>query len=295
MSKKSYVLITAARNEGSFIEQTIKSVISQSTLPTKWIIVSDGSTDDTDEIVSKYCEKHNFIELIRKKETGERDFCSKVHALNMGYARLKNINSAFIGNLDADVSLSQNYYEKVLEKFEKNSKLGIAGGIIEELINNKYINQNISFNSVAGAIQLFRRRCFEETGGYIPARLGGEDAIVEVMARMRGWVVQTFPEIKVRHHRIVGSGQGDILKARFRAGNMFYLLGYHPLFFIVRSIYRMIDRPFIIGSVLQISGYFLASIRREERVVSADFVKFLASEQIQRIKSLLNNLVTFKR
>ncbi|MFX0199832.1 MAG: glycosyltransferase, partial [Candidatus Hodarchaeota archaeon] len=176
MQKNSYVLITPARNEQDYIQKTIESVVSQTILPEKWVIVSDGSTDHTDEIVSHYAAKHDFIQFIRVSEHIQRNFWSKVHAFNAGYEQIKNTEYKFLGNLDADVSFNSNYYENVLLRFQTNPKLGIAGGIILELLNGQYVNQKLSLNSVAGAIQLFRRECYQDIGGYIPLTYGGVDS-----------------------------------------------------------------------------------------------------------------------
>ena len=123
MFKKPYVLITAARNEEAYIEKTINSVISQTILPRKWVIVSDGSTDRTDQIVNKYAAKHDFIQLVHISGSTQRNFRSKVNAINIGYERLKHIEYEFIGILDADVSFKSDYFESILREFQKNPKL----------------------------------------------------------------------------------------------------------------------------------------------------------------------------
>ncbi len=287
MTNKSYVLITAARNEEDYIETTIRAVLSQTVLPAKWVIVSDGSTDRTEEIVNKYASRHSFIELLRLAREGRHHFGSKVKAIIAGCEQLKKIDYAFIGNLDADVSFDSEYYEKILAYFQENPGLGIAGGIILELVNSRYVRQNLSRNSVAGAIQMFRRKCFERIGGYIPLELGGEDAVMEVLARKYCWKVQTFPELKVFHHRRVATGKNrNILAAKFREGRRDYLLGYHPLFYAAMCIYRAIDRPYLLGGVLRMCGYCWSILRREKRSVAVDFVKYLRREQMSRLQSL---------
>ena len=163
-----YVLITPARNEESFIENTIRSVVSQTVIPQKWVIVSDGSTDRTDEIVKKYTRDHPWIELVRMPEHRDRQFAAKVHCFNAGFEKVKNTEYNVIGNLDADVSFEKDYIEFLLDRFAGNPKLGVAG---TPYIENKYNSASDSFegeNFVNGAIQLFRRQCFEDIGGYIP-------------------------------------------------------------------------------------------------------------------------------
>ncbi len=293
VTKQRYVLITAAKNEQEYIERTIRAVISQTVSPQKWVIVNDGSTDRTEEIIKRYAKKYEFIQLLQVSENRQRDFCSKVYALHAGYEQLRNEEYEFVGNLDADVSFDAQYYDKILEHFLKNPKLGIAGGIIWELLDDRFVSQNISLNSVAGAIQLFRRPCYEEIGGYKPLKFGGEDAITEVLARKNGWLVQTFPEIKVFHHRRVTIGKGNILTTRFRQGMRDYLLGYHPVFYAAMCFYRVIDQPYFFGSIFKMCGYFWAAIQRERRVVPADFIKYLRWEQVRRLRFVFSKKSEF--
>jgi biofilm PGA synthesis N-glycosyltransferase PgaC len=123
----SYILITPARNEEAYIEKTIQSMIAQTVLPEKWIIVSDGSTDRTDDIVKRYTAKHRWIKLIRLPEHRDRHFAAKVDAFNAGYSKVKNIQHDIIGNLDADLSFEEDYIEFLLQKFYQYLDLGVAG------------------------------------------------------------------------------------------------------------------------------------------------------------------------
>ena len=164
MNKEKYILITAAKNEELFIGNTIQSVLNQTIKPERWIIVSDGSTDRTNAIVDLYKNKNNFIDLIALPPNKERNFSSKVNALNMALKKFEGMKFNFIGNLDADVTLDKSYYEDVFRTFQSNPKLGIAGGIILDCVGDKELPQNISLNSVAGAIQVFRKECFDKIG-----------------------------------------------------------------------------------------------------------------------------------
>ncbi|MGE5411863.1 MAG: glycosyltransferase family 2 protein, partial [Clostridiales bacterium] len=168
MFNKTYVLITAAKNEESFIELTIQSVIKQTRMPLKWIIASDGSTDCTDEIVKRYEQNYDFIRLVQIKNSSERNFASKVHALNLGCDLLKGIEYDFIGILDADITFEPEYYEKLINEFESNPRLGLAGGELYDYYNgdvHKMINSEIS---VGNAIQFFRGECFSKIGSFVP-------------------------------------------------------------------------------------------------------------------------------
>ena len=287
----TYVLITPAKNEEAFIEKTLASVVSQTILRRQWIIVNDGPSDGTEEIVLKYASKHDFIKLVTVKESLHRNFKSKVEAFNTGYAHLEKRDYAYLGNLDADVSFDSRYYETILERFAGNSQLGIAGGTICETYFGKFKPRpSNSVRSVAGAIQLFRRECFEAIGGYVPLDIGGEDWIMEVMARMRGWQVESFPDIKVLHHKS-GSGIGrKILRTCFFYGKLDFMVGCHPVFELMKCGRRIIERPYLAGALCQLAGYIWASLHKPPQPVSPEIAKYLRQEQLQRMR-----LPIFKR
>lgn len=287
VANQVYVLITAARNEEQHIGKVIESILAQTLLPRNWVIISDGSTDRTDEIVKSYSSKHDFIKFIRADHNKHYSFASKVHAIHIAIEQLKDMEFDFIGNLDADILLPSNYYETVLGEFKRNPKLGIAGGIIAEPVGGKWVDQNVSLNSVAGAVQLFTRECYEEIGGLQPFRYGGEDAAAEIVARMKGWEVRTFTGVRALHDRRVGNGNGSIWKARFREGKMFHDLGYGPDFFILRSIYRVLDRPYLFGSMLQMFGYSWSALRGDRVTLPEDIIQYLRYEQSRRLKRFM--------
>ncbi|MBN2403122.1 MAG: glycosyltransferase family 2 protein [Spirochaetes bacterium] len=283
-NNKKYILLTAARNEEKNIEKTLKSVIQQTIKPIQWIIISDGSTDNTDNIIQSYQKKHNFIKFFRSLGDKFHNFGSKVKTINLAKKQIDASSCDYIGILDADISFQSDYFEELIDRFEKNPILGIGGGIVYEIYNNKKLRQNISLNSVAGAVQLFRYECFEKLGDFLPLKYGGEDAAMEIRARMNSWEVQTFPELPVMHYGYVGKGSGHPLKAKYNKGIMFYQLGYHPLFQIVRCLYRSIDRPYIIGAIVELLSFFLCYIRKEKIILPPDVIVFLRKEQIQRLK-----------
>jgi len=286
MTTFDYVLVTAARNEEKFIASTLQSVVQQTILPRKWAIVSDGSTDRTDEIVSDFAREYAFISLVRSSASGARSFGAKVRAFRMGHEQLRNVSYDYVGNLDADVSFAPDYFERVFRHFQRIPKLGIGGGIIHELISGTFVPQRTSLNSVAGAVQMFRRRCYEEIGGYVPLRYGCIDSAAEIMTRMHGWEVLTFADIAVRHHRRVSSGTGSMLKTIFRHGLGHHSIGYHPLFEVLRNAYGLTDRPYVLGSLLTTLGYFWAVATRKEPGLPKEVVTYLRSEQMERLLAM---------
>lgn len=287
--KYEYVLITPARNEESFIEKTIQSVIKQTVPPKRWVIISDGSTDRTDEIVGKYAETFKWIELMRMPVHSERHFASKVISFNKGYEKIRNLKYDIIGNLDADISFEKEYIEFLLRKFEENDRLGVAGTPFSE--DGKHYNYNFTnIEHVSGACQLFRRECFEEVGGYIPIKGGGIDWVAVTTARMKGWETRTFLEKTCIHHRKIGSGNGGSSINWFKIGSKDYFLGAHPLWEIFRTFYQMTKQPYIRGGFLLLCGYLWAFLKGIERPVSEELLSFYRTEQMRRLRKTFENL-----
>jgi biofilm PGA synthesis N-glycosyltransferase PgaC len=281
----SYVLITPARDEAQFIELTIKSVVAQTVRPVKWVIVSDGSTDGTDEIVIKYAAEHSWIELLRMPERPERHFAGKAHAFNAGYARVKELQYEVIGSLDGDLSFDENYFSFLLRKLVENPQLGLVGTPFANSSNKTYDFRVVGLDHVSGACQLFRRECFEEIGGYTPVKLGGVDYIALITARMKGWKTRTFTEKACLHHREMGTAEHGKLHASFRNGVKDYAFGGHPLWEMFRVIYHMKGRP--LGGLFLGAGYVWAAVRRVERPIPREIVAFRRREQMQRLGKIV--------
>ena len=285
----NYVLITPARNEEAYIEKTIKSVISQTILPMKWVVVSDGSTDHTDEIVNRYIKDHAWIELIRMPEHRDRSFAAKVSCFNAGYKKLNGMHYDIIGNLDADISFDENYFEFLLTKFVEFHELGVAGTPFVEG-SQQYDYRFTNIEHVSGACQLFRRECFEAIGGYVPIKGGGIDWTAVTTARMKGWKTRTFTEKTCFHHKPMGTGNASPLLTTYRHGQKDYFLGGHPLWQLFRSVYQMKNKPYIIAGVLFLWGYVWAFLKRVDRPISEELMKFHRQEQMQRLKKIFFKL-----
>jgi glycosyltransferase involved in cell wall biosynthesis len=287
----TYVLVTPARNERDLIEGAIRSVIAQTHLPSKWVIVSDGSTDGTDEIVARFAKKHTWIESLRMPEHRDRSFAAKAVCFNTGYDHLKSRNFDLIGNLDADITFGPDYYEFLVGRFAEMPRLGVAGTpFIEDSSqpqNHTYAHQFADLQHVSGACQMFRRQCFEEVGGYTPIRGGGIDWVAVTTARMKGWQTRTFLEKTCFHHRKMGTANRNPLMARFRHGQEDYYVGGHPLWQVLRGIFQMKTKPLVLGGLFLILGFFWAMARRVRRPVSAELVSFHRGEQMARLRKLL--------
>lgn len=289
-----YVLVTPARNEALFIEDTIRSVVAQTNRPLRWVIVSDGSTDGTDEIVKRYAKDNSWIEFVRVPPRRERDFAGKVRAFSAGYARLQKLRFDVVGSLDADISFDEDYFELLLAKFAKMPRLGVAGTPFREG-ERQYDFRFASIEHVSGACQVFRRECFDMIGGYRPVRGGGIDWIAVTTARMRGWQTRTFLDTHCRHNRPIGTASTGVLDASFKLGQKDYRLGGHPVWELFRGIYQMRSRPYGLRGLTLMSGYFWDFVRGAEKSVDIELQRFHRKEQVQRLKKIFSRYTSWRR
>ena len=279
-----YALITPARNEETFIDKTLDSVCRQSVLPERWVVVDDGSTDRTPEIVLDYARRFPWIELLQQPPRAVRSFAGKAHSFHTGLQHLASVDFEVIGNIDADVSFDADYFEFLLGKFRENPRLGVAGTAMSEAHFDALKDSFYHDRDVAGNCQLFRLACFQDIGGYVPSTLGGIDWIAVRTARLRGWETRAFTEKRFYHHRPMGTAEGGILKARFDYGRKDYFLGNHPLWQVFRVFYQMAKWPYVIGGAALLSGYLYGLASRMQRPVAAELVRFHRQEQLLRLR-----------
>jgi len=281
-----YVLVTAAHNEEQLIEQTIRSVIGQTMLPVRWVIVSDASTDRTDEIVAGYARQHDFLRLHRITEKHARNFGAQVMAIRAGYEDMQDVEFDFIGNLDADVAMDSGYFETLLNRFRGEPRLGLAGGDICEMSHGEFRSRPANNpRSVAHAVQMFRRSCFEAVGGYWPMKYGGPDWVAEVRARQMGWAVRSYPDLPVRHYRPTNAADGR-LRGCWRQGRMDYSVGSLFAFELFKCARRIPSRPFFFGAATRLLAYCISHAAGEPRLVPEDFVRYLQDEQHNRLSAV---------
>ena len=289
-----YVLISAAHNEESFIQHTLDSVCSQTLPPERWIVVDDGSTDRTAQIVRGYSKRFAWIELLHRPSHMERNFAEKVHAFTEGLSRVLDLDYEVIGNLDADVSFESDYLAFLIQHFAEDPALGVAG---TPFLEEDYDSARHSFegaNHVAGGVQLLRRKCFEDIGGYTPNRAGGIDWIAVTTARMKGWKTQSFPEKRFMHHRKLGTATRSTLASIYAHGEKDYYLGGSPVWQLFRAAYRMKRSPTILGGLALGLGYGSSALRRMPRAVSPELMRFHRAEQMRKLRRVFQALVRLK-
>ena len=278
-----YVLMTAAHNEEQLIEKTIKSVLAQTVRPDLWSIVSDGSTDRTNEIVEAYARQYPFIRFAKLTRAPGRSFGSKGVALQKGCENINGATFDFIGNLDADVALEPSYFESLLANFQRDPQLGIAAGFVYEESAGEFRSRSSNrVDSVPHAAQLVRRNCYEAIGGYPVLKYGGEDWYAQQCAKMKGWRVKAVPALKIYHARHTGSAS-SLLGHQFRLGRLDYSFGSGPLFEFMKCSLRIAENPWVLGAVTRFLGFAWSYVSREQRPVSKEFVVYLRKEQRSKV------------
>lgn len=290
-----YVLVTPSRNEEKFIQKTLDSMVGQTWLPERWVIVDDGSTDRTAEIAGDYARRYPWIEVLQRPRHLDRSFAGKVHAFNAGFDRVRNLEFEVIGNLDSDLSFDPDYLEFLMRKFAENPRLGVAG---TPFLENGYDSARDSFegqNHVAGGCQLFRRQCWQDIGGYVANRAGGIDWIAVTTARMKGWTTRSFLEKRFHHYRSLGTAGRGVFAALYSYGEKDYYLGNSPVWQVFRISYRVVKPPFLFGGLALLAGYLSAALRRMKRAVSPELMRFHRAEQMKKLKSILGSLFRLKK
>jgi poly-beta-1,6-N-acetyl-D-glucosamine synthase len=287
-----YVIVTPACNEQKYIGNAIDAMLGQTHRPLRWIIVSDGSTDETPTIVKRYSSIHSWMQLVQLSKNSSRSFSSKARAFNVGYSHVKQFNYEVIGNLDADTSFEPDYFEYLINQFAIDQHLGVAGTPFREDCRVAYDYQFTDISHVSGICQLFRRACFEEIGGYTPIKGGGIDWVAVTTARMKGWTTRTFTEKAIVHHRPIGTATASRLRVSFNQGMKDYNLGNCGTWEVFRTIYQTRkSKPYLIAAVILFCGYTFALIRNRQRPIDNELTRFIQKEQRQR---LLNLIITFK-
>lgn len=275
-----YVIISPVRNEEEFIEKTIQSIINQNILPAEYIIVNDGSTDKTPVIIAKYVKKYSWIKSIDRPRGVHSPGPGVVKAFYAGFDHITFNNWEFVVKLDGDLSFEANYFQSLLNEFDRNPKLGIASGVTYQPMGNKLIIDRMPEDHVRGAAKMYRRSCFYEIGG-LPKVLGW-DTIDELKAQLAGWETRSYKNLILVHYKPIGVKQTNIVKRELTAGERHYYLGYHPVFAVLRDVYRMFHKPFLIAGLLNFVGFNMAYIQKKDRI-DRQLIKLVRKKQMERL------------
>ncbi len=284
-----YFIISPVRNEEAFLAKTIDSVASQKILPVEWIMVNDGSSDRTEEIIKEYMHRYSWIKLINLEDRGfYYPGTGVVHVVQKGFEQIKTQDWDFLVKLDCDLEFDNDYFESLFLEFEKNPSLGIASGCTYKPLNGKCIRENAQRDHPFGASKVYRRECWNEIGGMIP--VPGWDLADVLQAQIIGWETRCFYELKLMHFRRGGSRRKGLLRPKFIQGRYEYQHGYSFFFTLLKAGYNLFSTPMIIGSITKISGYIYAFIAREPYLFEPEMRSFLRKKHrkflIQKINPL---------
>ncbi|RIL06864.1 MAG: glycosyltransferase family 2 protein [Proteobacteria bacterium] len=276
-----YVVITPARDEERTIELTVRSMLAQTIAPLRWVVVDDGSTDRTRELLERHRSAAPWIDVVPRRNRGFRALGGGVvDAFNEGFERVRPLPWEFVVKLDADLSFEPRYFENLLRRFDADPKLGMASG--KTFLVNDGVRQ-IEWcpdEHVRGPAKMYRRACFEAIGGLEARR--GWDMIDETRAQMLGWTTRSFIDEPLIHHRPIDGRQANVLKSRFEMGELYHFLGYHWLYLLVRSARSALqDYPRVTGGTALLLGYLRAALRGAPRY-DADYVAWVRKQQLSR-------------
>ena len=280
----NYVIISPVRNEEEFIIHTLESVCNQSIRPIEWIIVDDGSTDSTPEIILEFIKTHSWIKYLRRNDRGYPEpGRGIIEAFYYGFENLSSSHFDFIVKLDGDLSFKCHYFETIFSRFKDNPRLGIASGICFILKNGHLVEEKHPRFHTRGPTKIYRKECFDQIGGLIKHL--GWDTLDEIKANYLGWQTSSFEDLHLTHFKPTGFNTGSFRWA-VKLGSSNYYTGYHPLFMVAKALYRLPQKPFVLGSVAILFGYYRNLIARKKTIVSPDLRHFLRREQIKRLVGL---------
>jgi biofilm PGA synthesis N-glycosyltransferase PgaC len=278
-----YVIITPVRDEARHIGKTIRAVTSQTVRPAQWLIVDDGSTDGTSGILDVHGSQTSWINVIHRRNRGYRAAGGGViEAFDAGYSLVNDDGWDFIVKLDGDLSFAPDYFEQCFKIFEAEATLGIGGGTVCRLERGGLRVDSVGdppFH-VRGATKIYRRACWEQISPLV--RAPGWDTIDEVKANQHGWTTRTFANLALIQHKPTGEADGG-WRNWFKNGRANYITGYHPVFMMAKCAKRSLDRPYLLGSLALLTGYWSGYMERIPQMADREAIRYLRQQQVRRL------------
>lgn len=282
---RRYAVITPCRNEAEFLPITIKTMVAQTVQPAVWLIVDDGSTDETPQIIEAAAREHPWIRMVRRKDRGARAVGGGVvEAFNDGLATINLHDYDYVCKLDADLGLPEVYFERLMERMEADPRLGnFSGKTYIPTKGGKWVSERMGDENAIGPTKFYRVECFRDIGGFVPQVCW--DGIDGHMCRMKGWKALSLDieEIRVKHYRPHGSSQQSIWVGRQRWGRGKYFMGSSPLYMLGVAAYRAVERPYVVGSVGLLVGYLRAWRSDHERFNDPRYLRHLRRYELQSL------------
>jgi len=278
---RTYVVISPCRDEADYVRRTLDSMVAQSERPTLWIIVDDGSTDASPEILAEYASTYDWIRVVSKPDRGRRAVGPGViEAFYFGAEQVDLSDYAYCCKLDLDLDLPPNYFSTLMDRMEADQRIGTCSGKpYFRSATGRMVSEKCGDEMSVGMTKFYRRECFEAIGGFVREVMW--DAIDCHKARKLGWIAISWddPELRFEHLRIMGSSDKGVLTGRRRHGFGQYFMGSDPLYFLATVIFRMAHPPFFLGGVAMLQGYIGAWWRGETQHEDADLRAFIRSYQ----------------
>jgi poly-beta-1,6-N-acetyl-D-glucosamine synthase len=279
-------VISPVRDEARFVRKTLDAMLSQTVRPQEWLFVDDGSKDETHRIVSSYSHDHPWIRVVSLHDRGFRQLGSGViAAFDFGLESLDSKDYRYIAKLDGDMSFPPRYIEIMLDKLASDPLLAAVSGKVFRPENGKLVEEFIIDEMVAGQFKLYAREAFEAIGGFTQTILW--DGIDIHRCRMKGYRTLSFrdPDAILIHHRLMGSSDANVFKGRARLGKGIWFMGYHPLYALASGLFRMHERPFVLGGLIIISSYFAAAMRKDPQFPDPQFIRELRRWQLDQLRA----------
>lgn len=274
---RRYCLITPCRNEAQYIRTTLETTCAQTVQPALWIIVDDGSTDDTPQILQEYVERFDFIQVVRRKDRGARAVGPGViEAFYDGLSYVDLDEFDYVTKFDGDLELPPRYFERVMERMEADPYLGnLSGKLFERLTDGSYFEERTGDENAVGPIKFYRVTCFKMIGGFV--REVAWDGIDGHVCRLNGWVAQSVhdPEMRIVHLRPMGSSQQNIRVGRVRWGRGKYFMGSAWYYALASAAYRSTEPPYLFGGFGILWGYFRAMLTGHPRYENPAYRRYL--------------------
>jgi biofilm PGA synthesis N-glycosyltransferase PgaC len=283
MTHNRIVIISPVRNEGQHLQHTIRSMVAQTLRPKLWVLVNDGSTDDTATQIEAAAREYSWIKTVHRKDRGARKAGGGViETFYDGYAAVQQADWDFIVKFDGDLSFEPEYFARCIEHFEKEPKLGIGGGLICGKVNGALEEESKGdpHFHVRGATKIYRRKCWEDIGGLLKS--SGWDTLDEVKANMCGWKTYSFPELKLLHHRPAGAADGA-WKNWVKNGRANYFSGYHPLFMLLKCVKRVFEKPYGVAALGLLTGFIGGYFKGAPQVADKQLIRYLRQQQMNRL------------
>jgi len=272
MHLPSYVIVTPVRDEARYVAQTVESVIAQTHRPARWVIVDDGSTDETPEIIRACSRGVNWISVVSTRSQQRNLGSAEIVAFAKGLSTIKDSAFDYLVKLDGDVRLDRDYFRDVLERMSSEPRWGIASGVYCEERDGKWVPVTMPAYHAAGASKVVRRECYEEIGGFVPHK--GWDTVDEIRAGLHGWMTGHFPDLRFRHLKPEGIAMGTLRTHRFH-GEIYYQTGGGVPFLLAKSLHRMCtSKPLLLGGMAMMMGYVVARVAGTPRLVSDSEARF---------------------